>query len=70
MERTPVKDRYGRIIGVIELDTVRGDKIVKDQYGRILGRYSKSQDVTKDQYGRIVVRGDNVSILLNTDFNK
>lgn len=62
MERTTIKDFYGRIVGAIE---DYPDKVVaKDFYGRILGYYDKKQNVTKDFFGRIIATGDATSKLI------
>ena len=41
IQRDKIKDWTGRIIGIIETDTVSGNKVVKDWHGKILGRYIK-----------------------------
>ena len=62
MERTTIKDFYGRIVGATE---DYQDKVVaKDFYGRILGYYDKKQNVTKDFFGRIIATGDATSKLI------
>ena len=65
IQKERVKDWTGKIIGIIETDTVTGNKLVRDFYGRIKGRYIKRLDITQDFYGRQVAKGDNLLLLLN-----
>ena len=58
IQRDIIKDWKGIVIGIIETNTITGDKTAKDFYGRVLGNYRKSQNVTKDFYGRLVGNGD------------
>jgi hypothetical protein len=64
IQRDKIKDWTGKIIGIIETDTVSGNKVVKDWHGRILGKYIKKFNHTQDFYGRIVAKGDQSSMLL------
>lgn len=64
MNKTPVRDFYGRIKGWIEEDDITKDKIFRDFYGRIVAKYDKKQNITRDFYGRIIGKGDmGVSLL-------
>lgn len=63
MNKIPVRDFYGKVIGFIE-DT-SNEKIVRDFYGKILGKYDKKLDVTRDFYGKIIAKGDQSSMLFN-----
>lgn len=63
MNKTYVRDFYGRILGSIEEDT-QGNKTARDFYGRIVGRYNKLTNKTSDFYGRIVGHGDILSSLI------
>lgn len=63
MNKIPIRDFYGKIIGFIE-DTPN-EKIVRDFYGKILGKYDKKLDVTRDFYGKIIAKGDQSSMLFN-----
>lgn len=65
IQRDKIKDWTGKIIGIIETDTVSGNKVVKDWHGKILGRYIKRLNVTQDFYGRQVAKGDQSAMLLN-----
>lgn len=64
LQRDRIKDWQGRIIGIIDTDTVTGNKIIKDFSGKILGKYDKRSNTTRDFYGRVVAKGDNLSMLL------
>lgn len=64
IQRDKIKDWTGKIIGIIETDTVSGNKTVKDWHGRILGKYIKKINQTQDFYGRLVAKGDQCSMLL------
>lgn len=64
MEREPIKNWQGRIIGFLETDKRTGDQVLKDFYGRILGKYDSSLDITKDFYGRRVAKGNRIMMLL------
>ena len=66
IQKDRIKDWTGKIIGIIETDTVTGNKTIKDWQGRILGRYIKKFNHTQDFYGRIVAKGDQSSMLLST----
>ena len=64
IQREKIKDWTGKIIGIIETDTVTGNKVVKDWHGKIKGRYIKRLNVTQDFYGRQVAKGDQSPMLL------
>lgn len=64
IQRDKIKDWTGKIIGIIETDTVSGNKVIKDWHGRILGRYIKKINQTQDFYGRLVAKGDQSAMLL------
>lgn len=64
LQRDRIKDWQGRIIGIVDTDTVTGNKIIKDFSGKILGKYDKRSNTTRDFYGRVVAKGDNLSMLL------
>lgn len=66
MNKTVIRDFYGRIIGTTE-QLANGDIQLRDFYGRILGKYDKRLDVTRDFYGRIIAHGNQLSMLLNND---
>ena len=65
INKEPVKDWRGKILGFIETDTSTQNKILRDFYGRILGKYNKRLNITQDFYGRQVAKGDQLLILLN-----
>lgn len=64
IQRDKIKDWTGRLIGIIETDTVTGNKVVKDWHGKIKGKYIKRLNVTQDFYGRQVAKGDQCAMLL------
>ena len=64
IQKDKIIDWTGRLIGIIETDTVTGNKVVKDWHGKIKGRYIKRLNVTQDFYGRQVAKGDQSAMLL------
>lgn len=64
MNREPIKDWRGRILGYLEQEP-NGDRIIRDFYQKKLGIYISNQDITKDVYGKIIGRGDLLMTLLN-----
>lgn len=64
IHREKVKDWTGRIIGIVETDSVTGNVVVKDWYGKIKGRYIKRLDKTYDWYGHQVAKGNQAIMLL------
>lgn len=69
IERTKIKDFYGKILGYVDTDTVTGNKVAYNFYNKILGRYNKREDRTRDFYGKIVSRGDTTQALVVNDNN-
>lgn len=70
IEKTKVKNFYGRIIGYIETDTVTGNKIGRNFYNKIIGRYNKAEDKTRDFYNHVISRGDTLTGLILAEENK
>lgn len=66
IDRFVVRNFYNQILGVIETED-NGNKTVRDFYGHILGKYQKSDNTTRDFYGRIIARGDQCSMLINSN---
>lgn len=66
MQEEVIKDWRGRIIGFIQTQS-NGNAKIFNFYRQLLGTYDKSLNVTKDFYGRIVAKGNQLSMLLNTD---
>ena len=60
INRQPMRDDHGRVIGYIDTDTVTGDQTGRDFYQRVVGTYVKKLDQTRDFYGRVVFRGGNM----------
>lgn len=69
MQKMPIKNFYGQIIGYIETDEKTGNKTVRNFYNQILGYYDAKRNITLDFYNRIVAQGDAAAALidLNTD---
>ena len=57
MDRQTIKDRYGSIIGFIDVES-NGDKTVRSPNGSVLGYYRKAMNVTVNTYGSIIAQGD------------
>lgn len=66
MAKQYIKDFYGRVIGSLE-ELSNGDIIAKDFHGRVKGKYKKSDNTTRDFYGRVIARGNQLSMLLNSN---
>lgn len=68
MARQYVKDFYNRVIGSLD-DT--GDEIIaRDFYNRVLGYYRKKENVTQDFYRRVVGKGNLLSGLIWSSYEK
>jgi hypothetical protein len=65
-----IRDFYGRIIGSIEDDLNKKEKIARDFYGRILGTYDIKSNITRDFYGRIIGYGDILTSLIYQENEK
>lgn len=63
MERQPIREFSGRIIGWEETDS-SGKITLRDFYGRILGYYDPNRNETRDFYGRILGCGNCLGTLL------
>lgn len=63
MNREPIKDFYGRLVGSIETDT-QGNQKAYDFYGKYLGKYDKRLNKTFDFYGRIISSGNILQSLI------
>ena len=59
VNRTPVRDVSGKILGFIEEDK-DGNQQCREFTGKILGFYNKEQNVTREFTGRIRTRGNSV----------
>ena len=73
IQKDKIKDWTGRIIGIIETDTVSGNKVVKDWHGKILGRYIKRLNHSLENFSTKnlnVVSGTNFDIASKSLFSK
>ena len=70
INKQPIKDFYGKILGYISEDTTTGIKKATDFYGKVLGQYDPKEDRTRDFYGRIVSRGDTTQALVYNSVNR
>ena len=68
MDKTAIRDFYGKILGWIETDA-EGNKTARDFYGKILGYYKKRYDHTTDFYGKVLSNGDTVVSLIYAENN-
>ena len=66
MQRKPIQEWTGRIIGWLQVES-NGDKTLTDFQGSILGYYHVNNDYTTDFYGRIIGWGDQLMTLLQRD---
>lgn len=69
MNKEPVREFSGKIIGWIETDN-QGNQIIRAFSGRMIAKYDKQSDVTRDFYGKIISKGNTaVGQLYNPSIN-
>ncbi len=69
MNKTPVKDFNGRILGWIVTEP-DGRQKAMDFKGKLLGTYYPDRNTTNDFYGRVLYRGNMITSLIPTDIKK
>ena len=63
MEKTPIKNWRGTIIGWLGTDS-NGDELIMDFGHKILGKYNKKLNITTDFFGKQVGRGNVLMMFL------
>lgn len=69
MNKTPVKDFNGRILGWIVTES-DGRQKAMDFTGKLLGTYYPDRNTTNDFYGRVLYRGNMIASLISNNKNK
>ncbi len=68
VEQAPVRevlrDRQGRIIGILERQRLTGKVVARDARGRLVGTYDERSQTTRDASGRLIGRGNLLPALL------
>jgi hypothetical protein len=63
MEKTYIRDRYGKIIGSKTSGFANGDVVVRDADNHIVG--TASRDATRDRHGMILCYGFHPEMLID-----
>lgn len=72
MATTYIRDRYGRVIGMLEEGAAlpKGNQVLRSPNGILVGTYEANGNVTRDNHGRFMGQGNLLLTLLNNNIRE